>query len=64
MHLAPFCRAYLIYDTCIKFNFAAVPLLRTKSVTKKQMNKCMAVYKVWAGIKPVTSCTKSQYQNH
>ena len=44
-------------------NGRRAPILRTKSVIKKQMNKRMAEILGRAGFQPVTSCTKGQYHN-
>ena len=38
--------------------------LHTKSVTKKQMNKCMAEIQGPGGIRTWDSQTQSQYHNH
>ena len=45
-------------------NPGRAPILRTKSVTKKQMNKCMAEIRVGAGFELRNSRTQDQYPNH
>ena len=45
-------------------NPGRAPILRTKSVTKKEMNKCMAEIYDPGGIWTSAARLKSQYHNH
>ena len=53
---------YLIFDK-VSLHLVLY-LLRTKSVTKKQIKNAWQKYKVRAGFEPLTSCTKSQYHKY
>ena len=45
-------------------NPGRAPILRTKSVTKKEMNKCMAEIYDPGGTRTKAARLKSQYHNH
>ena len=55
---------FLLFPLCFQKSCSIDTFLRTKSVTKKEMNKCMAEIYDLGGIRTRAARLISQYHNH